>query len=172
VWGMGDHTRPLGAFDEMMHVPLIWRHPKAIPADKRSDLLVSNYDFLPTVLDYLGLKDKTPAASPGRSYAGVLRGRPVEWGDAVYYDFENTRAIRTAAWKYVRRFPGGPDELYDLAADPSERENLAGRAAHADTQKQLAKRLDEFFDRHADPKYDLRRGGESKTPLHAPAGKE
>ena len=174
VWGMGDHTRPLGAFDEMMHVPLIWRHPKAVPAGKTSDLLVSNYDFLPTVLDYLGLKDRAPAgpAPPGRSYAGVLRGQKVEWGDAVFFEFENVRAVRTADRKYVRRFPAGPNELYDLTADPGERENLADRPAHAGTRDRLAKRLDEFFDRYADPKYDLRRGGGSKTPLHKPGAKK
>ena len=171
VWGMGDHTRPLGAFDEMMHVPLIWRHPPGIPAGRRSDLLVSNYDFLPTVLDYLGLGDKAPAepARPGRSYAGALRGHAVEWGDAVFYEFENVRAVRTAGWKYVLRFPRGPNELYDLTADAGERENLADRPAHAETREPLARRLDEFFDRYADPKYDLRRGGRSKTPLHMPA---
>jgi arylsulfatase A-like enzyme len=171
IWGMGDHTRPLGAFDEMMHVPLIRRHPKAIPAGAKSDLLVSNYDFLPSVLDYLGMKDKTPSepTGPGRSYAAALRGRKVEWGDAVFYEFENTRAVRTAGWKYVVRFPDGPNELYDLKADPGERENLVGRAEHAETHRQLARRLDEFFDKYTDPKYDLKRGGRSKTPLHTTA---
>ena len=174
VWGMGDHTRPLGAFDEMMHVPLIWRQPKAVAAGKKSDLLVSNYDFLPTVLDQLGLKGKAPAkpAPPGRSYAPALRGEEVKWGDAVFYEFENVRAVRTAEWKLVTRFPDGPDELYDLKSDPGEAKNLVKHEASAGTRKQLAKRLDDFFDTYADPKYDLKRGGKSKTPLHAPAGKK
>ena len=47
-WGMGDHTRPLSAFDWTTHVPLIYRHPGHIRAGQRSDILVSNYDFLPT----------------------------------------------------------------------------------------------------------------------------
>jgi arylsulfatase A-like enzyme len=168
IWGMGDHTRPLGAFDEMMHVPLIWRQSKVIAAGKKSDLLVSNYDFLPTMLDYLGLKDKTPIKPvlPGRSYAGALRAQKIEWGDAVFFEFENTRAIRTAEWKLVMRFPDGPNELYDLRADPGERKNLMERDANADIRKQLKRRLDEFFDKHADLKYDLKRGGKSKTPLH------
>src|SRR5262245_16141792 len=120
IWGIGDHTRPLSAFDEMMHVPLIWRQPKSVAAGKKSDLMVSNYDFLPSVLDHLGLKDKTPTkpALPGRSYAKALRGETVEWGDAVFFEFENTRAIRTAEWKLVTRFPDGPNELYDLKGDP------------------------------------------------------
>jgi arylsulfatase A-like enzyme len=171
IWGMGDHTRPLSAFDDMIHVPLIWRHAgEAVRAGKRSDLLVSNYDFLPTVLDYLGLTDKTPTKPPlpGHSYAAALRGDDAgaKWGGAVFFEFENVRAIRTASWKLVHRFPDGPEELYDLAADPGEATNLAGRAEHAPRQSELSKRLGEFFDRYADPKYDLSRGGTSKTPLH------
>jgi arylsulfatase A-like enzyme len=174
IWGMGDHTRPLSAFDEMMHVPLIWRQPRSIPAGNRSDMLVSNYDFLPTVLDHLGLRDKTPAKPvlPGHSYAAALHGREVEWGDAVFFEFETTRAIRTAEWKYVSRFPEGPNELYDLKADPSEGKNLVGQAAHATMRERLGRRLEEFFDKHADPQYDLKRGGKSKTALHTVGAKK
>ncbi len=166
-WGMGDHTRPLTAYDWTMHVPLIYRHSGRIPAAKRSDLLVSSYDLLPTVLDYLGPKTKLPEKPPlpGRSYADVLRGKPVDWDDVVFFEFENTRAIRTPEWKYIHRFPDGPDELYDLKNDSGERKNLIDQMNQAATQRDLRKRLDEFFDRYADPKYDLSRKGASKSPL-------
>jgi arylsulfatase A-like enzyme len=164
-WGMGDHTRPLTGYDWTMHVPLIWRHPGRVSAGKRSDLLVSNYDFLPSVLDYLGLKDKQAAEppSPGRSYAAALRGKPAGWENVMFFDFENVRAVRTDRWKLITRFPDGPDELYDLKADPGERANLIDQGAHAATRKELRKRLNEFFARYADPKYDLSRGGQSKA---------
>jgi arylsulfatase A-like enzyme len=164
-WGMGDHTRPLTAYDWTMHVPLIWRHPGSIPAGRRTDLLVSNYDFLPSVLDYLGLKDKRPdrPPPPGRSYAATLRGKAVEWENVVFYEFENVRAVRTDGWKLIVRFPDGPDELYDLKADPGERTNLVARGGHAATRKELRERLDGYFARYADPKYDLWRGGTSKA---------
>lgn len=172
IWGMGDHTRPLTVFDGEMRVPLIYRQPGKIPSGKRSDLLVSNYDFLPTVLDYVGLKDKTPAKPklPGHSYAPALRGEPIESGDAVFFEFENTRAIRAADWKYVARFPNGPNELYNLKSDPDERVNLIESEADAKMRKELARRLAEFFDRHADPKYDLKHGGGSKTALLTKSG--
>jgi arylsulfatase A-like enzyme len=128
-------------------------------------LLVSNYDFLPSILDHLGLKDKQAAEppSPGRSYAAALRGEPVEWENVVFFDFENVRSVRTDRWKLVTRFPDGPNELYDLAADPGERTNLIGRAERAAIRKELQKRLDDFFARYADPKYDLSRDGKSKA---------
>lgn len=165
LWGMGDHTRPLTAFDGTMHVPLIYRCPGQIRAGQRSDLLVSNYDFLPTVLDVVGLKEKTPQKPrlPGHSYAAALSGRELKWNNAVFFEFENTRAIRTDDWKYIARFPEGPNELYDLKNDPEERHNLVDESAHRAKQEELRQRLDEFFDRYADPQYDLKHGGRSKA---------
>src|SRR5262249_18171861 len=141
-WGMGDHTRPLTAYDWTMHVPLIYRQPGRIPAGKRQDLLVSNYDMMPTLLDHLGLKAKMPDKPllPGHSYANVLRDKAVAWDDTVFFEFENIRAIRTKSWKYIHRFPDGPNELYDLKNDPGEKKNLYDPRAESLEQKDLHKR--------------------------------
>jgi arylsulfatase A-like enzyme len=168
-WGMGDHTRPLTAFDWTTHTPLIYRQPGRIKAGYRSDIHISNYDFLPTVLDYLDLKDKTPQQPPlpGRSYRRALAGESEAGDDAVYFEFETTRAIRTRDWKYVSRFPNGPDELYNLKDDPLERRNLVNEPAHSAQQNELTKRLEKFFSQFADPQYDLTRGGRSKAARRA-----
>lgn len=163
LWGMGDHTRPIGAHELMMQIPLLFRHTGRIPAGRTSDLLVSNYDFLPTVLGYLGLADQTPAQSPGRDFSAVLQGQEVSWKNAVFYEMENTRAIRTDGWKYVARHPDGPWELYDMQADPQERFNLFGQPGLAERQRELAEQLDAFFGHHADPQYDLWQDGRSKA---------
>ncbi len=165
IWGMGDHTRPLHAFDETMHVPLLWRHPGRIPAGRRVGRLVSNYDFLPTLAGYLGLESELPRAPrlSGRDYGAFLRGEEPPWEDVVFFEFENTRAIRTADRKLVRRVPEGPDELYDLREDPGERTNLVDRPERATERDALGRRLDAFFAAHADPRYDLWKGGASKT---------
>jgi len=165
-WGMGDHSRPLAAFDAMTHVPLIYRHPGHIRAGSRSNLLVSNYDFLPSVLNYLGLAEKLPQTPqlPGRSYSDELRGAQIPWDNTVYFEFENTRSIRTDDWKFVLRFPDGPNELYHLKHDPKERHNRVDQPELAEIQRDLHRRLDQFFDKYADPKYDLNRGGTSKAP--------
>jgi len=165
IWGMGDHTRPLHAFDETMHVPLIFRHRGSIPAGRMCDLLVSDYDVMPTLLGYLGLADRMPVSprSPGRDFSAALRGRAIPWDAVVFYEFESTRAIRTADWKYVHRHPDGPHELYDLKKDPGETRNLVEEPEQRETRERLRKRLDEFFARYADPKYDLWHGGRSKA---------
>jgi len=171
MWGMGDHFRPTGAHDLMMHIPFILRHPARIPAGRSCDLLVSNYDFMPTVLAHLGLADKMPAApkSPGRDLSPVLAGQALEIADnAVFYEMETTRAIRTDEWKYVARHPGGPFELYDMNADPHERFNIFGQPGTAMVKAELAARLDAFFNEFRDPKHDIWKGGGSKAKRHTP----
>jgi arylsulfatase A-like enzyme len=172
MWGMGDHFRPIAAHDLMFQVPLIFRQPGRVPAGRTSDLLVSNYDFLPTVLEQLGLGNRMPAAprSPGRSYAAALRGETPApaWDNVVFYEMETMRGVRTDSWKYTARHPSGPFELYDLAADPMERNNLHGQPGTEPRRAELAARLDAFFAQHADPKFDIWRGGISKAKRHAP----
>ncbi len=172
IWGMGDHTRPLHAFDGTMHIPLIFRQPGSIPAGQISELMTCNYDLLPTVLHYLNLSDRIPTTPslPGRDYSPALKGKGIIWDNVVFYEFENVRAIRTGEWKYIHRYPNGPYELYDLVHDPGEQFNLYGQPLHADIQKELHNRLVSFFDKYADPQYDLWHGGRSKTHLLTAGG--
>ena len=84
--------------------------------------MVSNYDLLPTVLNYLGISKEMSKNKklPGRDYSAVLRGKNPKWDNTVFYEFENVRAIRTDEWKYVERYIDGPHELYNLNNDPNE----------------------------------------------------
>jgi arylsulfatase A-like enzyme len=170
MWGMGDHFRPTGAHELMMQVPLIFRQPSRIRAGQTSDLLVSNYDFLPTVLAHLGLGERMPTVprSPGRDFSAALNGGQPAWDSVVFYEMETTRAVRTDDWKYVARHPDGPHELYDMRRDPQERFNLFGQPGTAARRAELAGRLDAFFQQYADPQYDVWRGGRSKAKRHTP----
>ena len=72
--------------------------------------------------------------------------------------------MRTENWKYVeRRDPIGPSEFYDMKNDPYERVNLFGQSQYAEVQKQLQEKLYQFFDKYADPQYDIWKGGRSKA---------
>ncbi|MDB6024281.1 MAG: Sulfatase [Verrucomicrobiales bacterium] len=163
-WGMGDHSRPVNTQEATVRIPLIFRQPGEIAAAKTSDLMVENHDFLPTVLDYLGLKEKTPTSPPlpGNSFADVLHGRTVKWDNVIYHEFGNARMIRTPKWKLTLRHPYGPDELYDMEADPGEKENLIHAEGHAPMRNSLKKQLNAFFAKYADPKYNIWKDGISK----------
>ncbi|MEX2577488.1 MAG: sulfatase-like hydrolase/transferase [Verrucomicrobiales bacterium] len=167
-FGMGDHTRPMAAHDMMMQVPMLFWHPPGIePA--RSEAMVTNYDFMPSLLDYIGLKERIPTEPklPGRNFAPILRGEDIPWETEMIYEMESCRSLRTEKWKYVeRRSPDGPGELYDMEIDPKERFNLFGQEEHAETQKEMARKLIELFDKYADPEYDIWNGGRSKARRH------
>lgn len=164
-FGMGDHTRPIGAHDMMMQIPLIFRQPGSIPPGK-SHALVSNYDFFPSVLDYMGLANRIPTKPKlaGRSFAPILKGKAMNWETKMAYEMESCRSFRTEDWKIVlRKSPAGPSELYDMKNDPHERFNLFGQPDLAAIQGEMEKKLKAFFDEYADPKYDIWHGGVSKA---------
>ncbi|TWU01249.1 PVC-type heme-binding CxxCH protein [Stieleria varia] len=172
-FGMGDHTRPLTARDGMMQIPYIWRHPGKITAGSRVDQMTANYDFVPTMLGYLGLQAHMPLRPtlPGCDLSRILTAEQstdhqATNDDAVYYEFENLRCIRTESHKYVHRHPNGPHELYDLVADPDEFTNLVNVTQHTGLRDELKRRMDRFYDQHASPKYDLWNGGISQAHLH------
>ena len=71
-WGKGNGTFPLNMYEESVKVPFIARHPGRIPAGVVCDSLVSAYDFMPTLLDYLGLKPLDMAKRPGVSFVPAL----------------------------------------------------------------------------------------------------
>lgn len=166
-WGMGDHTRPLTAFDWTMSIPLIFSHPKKIAANNRVSKQVANYDVYPTLMSYLNLQDEIPVLPkrPGRDFSPMLYGKSMEWEEIMYYDFENVRAVRTPMWKYIERYKQKPNELYDLKKDPSELDNLYGNETTAASQKEMKSRLDQFFKKYATPKWDLWNGGGTKSYL-------
>jgi arylsulfatase A-like enzyme len=54
--------------------------------------------------------------------------------------------VRTARWKYVL-FEDFPPQLFDLAADPHEREDLGRSPAHAEARAEMEQRLFAWFRR-------------------------
>ena len=62
--------------------------------------------------------------------------------------------IRTTDWKYVHRYPYGPHELYHLANDPDERQNLAADPAQSARIAELRGELEAWFARYVIPERD------------------
>jgi len=162
IWGMGHNTKPSVAYDSVQQVPLIIRQPGQVSAGKTCDFLVNNYDLMPFVLDYVGLAETIPQNSPGRSFAGAVRGQSMEWENVTYFEHFYTRAIRTDRWKYVWRYEQ-PDDLFDLKTDPGELQDLAEDSSYQEVVGQMKDQLNAFFDQYADPRYDVVHGGKSKT---------
>ena len=135
------------------------RYPKTIQAGSRSDAIVENVDYGPTMLDFAGIK--TPAVMQGRSFRTICEtGRePQDWKQEAYYRYWMHMAhhdnpahvgIRTKQFKLIfyygcnykgqNRTPPGW-ELYDVKKDPREVVNLYDDPNHADVVVQLKDRL-------------------------------
>jgi arylsulfatase A-like enzyme/Flp pilus assembly protein TadD len=129
--GLGDHgeqTHGLLAYEAMLRVPLIFYAPALLGPSVRSDP-ARHVDVLPTVLDFLGLE--TPTGLPGVSLRAADTAAGAGATRATYFEALSASLNRGWAplhgvvqerWKYVD-LPIA--ELYDLTADPAERQNLA-----------------------------------------------
>ncbi len=172
-----DHAEMLGGhhvwgkeiyFDPAFHLPLVIRDPRP-EADamrgSRIDAFTEAVDIMPTILDWLG--QAVPRACDGRSLLPLLQGGvPAGWREAVFFEHDfrtvatqraeqalgissdqcSYAAIRDRRYKYVH-FAALPPLLFDIAADPHETEDLAGRPEMAATvaayaQKMLSWRLE------------------------------
>lgn len=155
-WGKGNGTYPLNMYDNSVKVPAIFWQPGRIPAGKVSKAMVSQYDVLPTLLDYVGAPPVKDPTLPGVSIVPVLEGKTDQARPevVVYDEYGPVRMIRTEEWKYVHRYPYGPHELYDLKNDPRERKNLVEDKSQALLVAKMRKRLAKWFARYVDPRLD------------------
>jgi len=155
-WGKGNGTHPRNMYENSIKVPAIFSHPGRLPQGRVEEALVSAYDFLPTLLDYLDLPLPEGRNLPGRSILPLLEGGSDQGPETVvvYDEYGPVRMIRTREWKYVHRYPDGPHDLYDLVNDPDERHNLAEDPAQAKRIRELKGMMEEWFARYLIPERD------------------
>jgi arylsulfatase len=85
----------------------------------------------------------------GVSLRPAFAGRPFERPQPIFWEHEGNRAVRLGNWKLVSRYPDGW-ELYDIAADRVERNDLA--ASRPDLVRKLAAEWDAWAARaNVDP---------------------
>jgi arylsulfatase A-like enzyme len=160
---LGDHW--LGEkelfYDPVIRVPMIVFDPAAAADATRGRTearFVEAIDVVPTVLEALDLPAQRHRLE-GRSLLTLTRNAaaPVEWRDAVFseldYGFRQARRdlgrapdacrawmVRTEQWKYVEWQDMRP-QLFDLAADPSEFNDLGADPAFATVRQEMRDRL-------------------------------
>jgi arylsulfatase A-like enzyme len=162
-WGKGNGTSPRNMYENSIKVPFIVSRPGQIPEGRVETAMVSAYDVMPTLLDYLGLP--IPGAErnlPGQSFAPLLKGEPSLGHECVviYDEYGPVRMVRTQEWKYVYRHAYGPHELYNLVDDLDERRNLVDEPGQHTRIAELKAMMDEWFARYVDPVRDgLRQDG-------------
>jgi choline-sulfatase len=139
-------------YDDVLHIPLIIRHPKLLPASVEG--LGQIIDVAPTVLDLLGLN--SPGTFRGKSLRPLIEksgvpntdvfagaGFTPSPGNLFFKTPSVIVAARNHQWKLIvermvsREGPKDTFELYDLANDPQELSNVAAqRPAELDQMKE------------------------------------
>ena len=85
-------------------------------------------DVVPTVLDLLGIA--APPGLQGESLLPLIRGERSGESRRLFFVSRKsgTMALRDGRWKLIYTPRTGSAELYDLEADPEERNDLSGFA--------------------------------------------
>jgi arylsulfatase A-like enzyme len=154
-WGKGNSTRPLNMYETSLRVPLLARWPAELPAGHVVRRCVDHYDTFRAICDWAGVEGGSTGAGhqgPGRSYRRLARGEArVPWNDTRFSEYGDLRMIRSPRYKLVKRYPTGPDDLFDLQADPGETQNLAGEAEYTALTAALTTELESFYAQYEDP---------------------
>ena len=157
--GEHDYQDKRWMYEESMRMPFLIRYPATIKAGSRTDAVVGNVDFAPTMLDFAGVNK--PGYMQGRSFKEICESgkEPTNWPNEAYYRYWMHMAhhdnpghvgIRTKEYKLIYYY--GADyqgtnqtppawELYDMKKDPLESTNLYDDPEYAATVTELKKRL-------------------------------
>jgi len=109
-----------------IRVPMIAYWPGTIKPGSTSDHISAFWDVLPTFADFAGVEK--PEGIDGLSLAPALLGRPQQEHEYLYWEFHegsSKQAVRMGDWKAVKLAPSRPIELYNLASDIGEKNNIA-----------------------------------------------
>lgn len=134
-------------YEELLNIPMTIAWPRGFEGGRKTDVLASQVDVLPTLLDLAGIA--APDGMDGVSLREELAGGTIEREEmfAEYHSKQQwanpIRSVRTEQWKLNQYLDGGR-ELYDLANDPGEKVNLAGSPDHAEIESEMYARLDRW----------------------------
>jgi arylsulfatase A-like enzyme len=153
-WGKGNSTRPLNMYETSLRVPLLVRWPTRLPRGHLVAHYVDHYDTFQTICKWAGISpaDRGARVYPGHSYHELAQATPAgTWSGTRFGEYGDLRMIRTPHYKLVKRYPDGPDDLFDLDGDPHETVNLADQAEVAAVKASLTRELEAFYTQHEDP---------------------
>lgn len=139
---MGEHGLwwKCSFYEGSSRIPFIVSWPRRFAPGRRA-AITSLVDLTRTVLDLAGC-DVHEADLDGQVLTGLLDGTQPDGGGLAFSEYEAhgtdrpARMVRRGQYK-LNYYHGEPVELFDLAADPGEFNDLAASPAHAAIREEL-----------------------------------
>ena len=127
-------------YEHTVQVPLIVAGPGVAPG-RQSTVQCALRDLFPTVCEQTGLA--IPGSVQGKSLLPVLRGENAEVHETVFGYFTNTqRMLRTTdGWKLIWYPQVDRLQLFNVARDAEELQDLSADPQHSERVQQLLKAL-------------------------------
>ncbi|MEM6469846.1 MAG: arylsulfatase [Planctomycetota bacterium] len=146
---------------------IAWQ-PGTVPAGRVDHAPWAFWDLMPTFVELAGAETPSGYETDGKSLVSYLQGGPAPVRDYFYFELHvGNRPIQAARfddWKAVRNGHDRPIEIYDLAKDAGEKNNLS------ESRGDLVVRAKEIFAQahRNDPNWPLTH----RTQLHEEQAKE
>jgi N-acetylglucosamine-6-sulfatase len=85
--GEHDYIDKRWMYEESMRMPFLVRYPKMIKAGIRTNAIINNIDYAPTIIDLAG--GSVPEYMHGKSFKNILSAgeEPQDWRKATYYRY-------------------------------------------------------------------------------------
>jgi len=99
-------------FDPGIEIALLMRGPSGFEGGKRVNALLSNIDFLPTILDLCDIP--IPKKVQGKSMLSLVHGELEKLHDRIFVEqtyhaaYDPMRGVRTERYKYIRSYEERP----------------------------------------------------------------
>jgi len=135
------------SYEGGIRVPLIIRWPGLTKPDTACATPVMSMDLFPTFLDMAGLPLLAGQHLDGLSLAPLLAGGKLDrnnlfWHFPHYHSLPPHGAVRSGNWKLIVNYESDTSELFDLASDPGETNNLGS------TRPDVVRTMREYLTQH------------------------
>ena len=154
---MDANNTPLRGFKQQnyeggIRTPFAVSWPARFKGGRTIDTPINSLDILPTALDAAGVPLPQDKPLDGESLLPLLTGKTTKHRETFYWSEGGDAggwAIRRGDWKLVTQRGQTKIELFNLAADPAEKNDLAD--AQKEKVSELKRLYDQWLDEMAEP---------------------